>query len=290
VPTDSDRSEVLLCSRTVSQRCSAESIFTFEEYSYLTSGFIDPLTTIPRCNTQPPTLRPSPAKAHDATSPHENSKLHSSLQTSSWDQTLSFSSVGSIGTSIESTSTPFPSSSLAPLSGDLLFESHAPFLDTLDWNAFSSLQTTDANTFPIDGAPFITSTEELAHILTPPTDAQNVHDLSLSQYLDQDHLPNSGSSPESPRNRSSSSSERSSSTSKLSSTKSRALPNDSARVEKRKQNTLAARRYRQKRVDQMSTLESELKETQSERDALKVRVARLEGEVETLRALLRPQS
>ena len=62
---------------------------------------------------------------------------------------------------------------------------------------------------------------------------------------------------------------------------------DSARIEKRKQNTLAARRYRQKRVDQMASLESALKETQDERDALKVRVARLEGEVETLRQLLR---
>ena len=62
---------------------------------------------------------------------------------------------------------------------------------------------------------------------------------------------------------------------------------DPSRIEKRKQNTLAARRYRQKRVDQMSSLESALKETQSERDALKVRVARLEGEVETLRQLLR---
>jgi hypothetical protein len=62
-----------------------------------------------------------------------------------------------------------------------------------------------------------------------------------------------------------------------------------SRVEKRKQNTLAARRYRQKRVDQMAGLESALKETQSERDDLKVRVARLEGEVETLRQLLRSQ-
>jgi hypothetical protein len=61
------------------------------------------------------------------------------------------------------------------------------------------------------------------------------------------------------------------------------------RIEKRKQNTLAARRYRQKRVDQMASLESTLKETQSERDDLKVRVARLEGEVETLRQLLRSQ-
>lgn len=61
------------------------------------------------------------------------------------------------------------------------------------------------------------------------------------------------------------------------------------RIEKRKANTLAARRYRQKRVDQMSTLEAELKEVKAERDALKVRNARLEGEVETLRALLRSQ-
>jgi len=59
-----------------------------------------------------------------------------------------------------------------------------------------------------------------------------------------------------------------------------------SKVEKRKANTMAARRYRQKRVDQMSTLESELKDVKTERDDLKVRCARLEGEVETLRALL----
>jgi hypothetical protein len=38
----------------------------------------------------------------------------------------------------------------------------------------------------------------------------------------------------------------------------------------------------------MSELEAVLKETQAERDALKVRVARLEGEVDVLRGLLRP--
>jgi uncharacterized protein (DUF111 family) len=59
-----------------------------------------------------------------------------------------------------------------------------------------------------------------------------------------------------------------------------------SKIEKRKANTMAARRYRQKRVDQMSTLESELKDVKTERDDLKVRCARLEGEVETLRALL----
>jgi len=80
-----------------------------------------------------------------------------------------------------------------------------------------------------------------------------------------------------------------SSRSKTSSSKSSPLAPDAARVEKRKANTLAARRYRQKRVDQMSGLEGELKDVKSERDDLKVRCARLEGEVETLRALLRSQ-
>lgn len=61
----------------------------------------------------------------------------------------------------------------------------------------------------------------------------------------------------------------------------------SSKVQKRTLNTMAARRYRQKRVDQVSGLEDALKETQAERDALKVRVARLEGEVEVLRGLLK---
>jgi len=63
---------------------------------------------------------------------------------------------------------------------------------------------------------------------------------------------------------------------------------DSSRIQKRTLNTLAARRYRQKRVDQVSGLETALKETQTERDELKIRVAKLEAEVEVLRGLLRP--
>ncbi|RAL67289.1 hypothetical protein DID88_008053 [Monilinia fructigena] len=59
-----------------------------------------------------------------------------------------------------------------------------------------------------------------------------------------------------------------------------------SRVEKRKLNTLAARRYRKKRVDQMSSLEAALKEVERERDALKVRVAKLEGETDILKSLL----
>jgi len=62
--------------------------------------------------------------------------------------------------------------------------------------------------------------------------------------------------------------------------------NTNSRVKKRTLNTLAARRYRQKRVDQMQGLESTLKETETERDELKLKVARLEAEVDVLRRLL----
>ncbi|KAK0105086.1 hypothetical protein ONS95_004551 [Cadophora gregata] len=59
-----------------------------------------------------------------------------------------------------------------------------------------------------------------------------------------------------------------------------------SKIQKRTLNTLAARRYRQKRVDQVSSLETSLKETQDERDELKLKVARLEAEVEVLRGLV----
>jgi Basic region leucine zipper len=69
---------------------------------------------------------------------------------------------------------------------------------------------------------------------------------------------------------------------------SKPVPNKSnSRIEKRRANTLAARRYRQKRLDQVAELESALKETQLERDALKVQLARLQGETELLRDLVR---
>ena len=61
----------------------------------------------------------------------------------------------------------------------------------------------------------------------------------------------------------------------------------SSRVEKRKANTLAARRYRQNRLDKVANLESALKATQLERDALKVQVAKLQGETQVLKDLVR---
>jgi hypothetical protein len=60
-----------------------------------------------------------------------------------------------------------------------------------------------------------------------------------------------------------------------------------SKIKKRTLNTLAARRYRQRRVDQVSGLETALKETETERDELKLKVARLEAEVEVLRSLVR---
>jgi len=126
------------------------------------------------------------------------------------------------------------------------------------------------------------------NMLTMPPGMGNINTMNTSALMTRDYS-QSGSSSTSHKDQSSSPPEQISS-SKLSSTKN--SPKDSepsCRVEKRKANTLAARRYRQKRVDQMSTLETELKEVKAERDDLKVRNARLEGEVETLRALLRSQ-
>lgn len=129
------------------------------------------------------------------------------------------------------------------------------------------------------------STNTPAQMTRGETGSQEMHFQNL-MYTDGSQ---SGASSTSHKNRSSSSPERTSG-SKLPSVKSSPPGQESSsRIEKRRANTLAARRYRQKRVDQMSTLEAELKEIKAERDELKVRNARLEGEVETLRALLRSQ-
>ncbi|KAF4218718.1 hypothetical protein CNMCM6457_003651 [Aspergillus fumigatiaffinis] len=61
----------------------------------------------------------------------------------------------------------------------------------------------------------------------------------------------------------------------------------SNKVSKRQLNTLAARRYRQRRVDRMNELEAELEKVKQERDELKMRVSKLEGETEALRGLLK---
>ncbi|KAI8931156.1 hypothetical protein NX059_011509 [Plenodomus lindquistii] len=154
---------------------------------------------------------------------------------------------------------------------------------TMDWNVFShsdSFYLGDASQM-LTGAPATsTSTEDMtnlgvmscAMIATPMTQE---HSHSGSSFTSKDRM--------------SSSPEQSSYYSKLAPAKSSPLAPEPSKVEKRKANTLAARRYRQKRVDAMSSLEAELKDVKTERDDYKVRCAKLEGEVEALRALLRTQ-
>ncbi|KAB2102729.1 hypothetical protein AG0111_0g9218 [Alternaria gaisen] len=165
------------------------------------------------------------------------------------------------------------------------------FQTTPDWDLFpiSDSHYLGDGTQLLPGEPALLSTaEDNMNTFTMPSGMGKINNMNTSAPMMRDHSL-SGSSSTSNKDHGSSPTEQSSS-SKLSSTKNSPLaPEPSSRVEKRKANTLAARRYRQKRVDQMSTLESELKDVKAERDDLKVRNARLEGEVETLRALLRSQ-
>lgn len=57
--------------------------------------------------------------------------------------------------------------------------------------------------------------------------------------------------------------------------------------EKRRRNKLAARRLRQKKINQMSDLEARLEEMTKERDDLRLKAAKWEGEVMVLRQLLK---
>lgn len=180
-----------------------------------------------------------------------------------------------------------------------MLSSDLSFTNTTDWTSFSlpssgpASYLGDDSQFLMSGHTPFTSSDQSINTLAMSSGADYSHNPSLSTpmikgmlllrciYMGLNYTDRSspGSAYTSPQNRISSSPEHSSS-------KTGALAPESSRVEKRRANTMAARRYRQKRVDQMSTLESELKDVKTERDDLKVRCARLEGEVETLRALL----
>lgn len=70
----------------------------------------------------------------------------------------------------------------------------------------------------------------------------------------------------------------------------RPLSTEEAAAEKRRRNTLAARRFRQKQHDRVTQLEKALAEMTKERDGLKMQVARWEGETVALRAMLADRS
>ncbi|KAK4552521.1 hypothetical protein LTR86_010365 [Recurvomyces mirabilis] len=55
---------------------------------------------------------------------------------------------------------------------------------------------------------------------------------------------------------------------------------------KRQRNTEAARRYRQKKADRVSELEEALAEMTRERDELRLRLAKADGEVSVLRGMV----
>jgi hypothetical protein len=56
---------------------------------------------------------------------------------------------------------------------------------------------------------------------------------------------------------------------------------------KRQRNTLAARKYRQKRIDRISELEDAVDKLKSERDELRIKLARQEAETAALKEMLR---
>lgn len=61
---------------------------------------------------------------------------------------------------------------------------------------------------------------------------------------------------------------------------------ESQTIMKRQKNTMAARKYRQKRLDRISDLEHSLSDMTDQRDALKLQLARKEAEVDALREML----
>lgn len=61
---------------------------------------------------------------------------------------------------------------------------------------------------------------------------------------------------------------------------------DESVLEKRRRNTMAARRFRKRKQDHVSDLESQLAKVAKERDDLRLQVAKWEGEAMALRQLL----
>jgi hypothetical protein len=56
---------------------------------------------------------------------------------------------------------------------------------------------------------------------------------------------------------------------------------------KRQRNTLAARKYRQKRIDRITELEDTVDKLKSEREELRIKLARQEAETAALKEMLR---
>lgn len=70
----------------------------------------------------------------------------------------------------------------------------------------------------------------------------------------------------------------------------RSPPVDPTTALKRQRNNVAARKYRQKRIDRINELETELQGVKQERDDLRLRLARQEAEAAALRSMLQLNS
>jgi len=117
---------------------------------------------------------------------------------------------------------------------------------------------------------------------TPASDPSTVSATQATSFLDLP--PSTGASP-----LSSSSTHSSTSNSKSASKTPHSRPpkeDDEAAV-KRYRNTLAARKYRQKRIDRIKDLEEALEEVTRERDELRIQLARQEAQNEALRSMMK---
>ncbi|OTA65373.1 hypothetical protein K449DRAFT_421047 [Hypoxylon sp. EC38] len=85
-------------------------------------------------------------------------------------------------------------------------------------------------------------------------------------------------------------SQSSSSQGKAPQTQRRSPPVDPVTALKRQRNNVAARKYRQKRIDRINELEEELRGVKQERDDLRLRLARQEAETAALRSMLQLNS
>ncbi|KAI0395635.1 hypothetical protein F5Y17DRAFT_474170 [Xylariaceae sp. FL0594] len=125
-------------------------------------------------------------------------------------------------------------------------------------------------------APSLSTSEAADHFSMSPSSAMTFnHQQPLPQHHQQQHHPQQ---------------QQQIPTSGPGGARRRSPPADPLTQLKRQRNNIAARKYRQKRIDRISELELELDGVKQERDDLKIRLARQEAETAALRSMLRMQS
>ena len=120
-------------------------------------------------------------------------------------------------------------------------------------------------------------TEPTPNTFTPANAGASQHHHASPTFSVSSHSAQSSSSPTNTANTGSSSNNRTT-------TAHVGEPEDTAA--KRQRNTMAARRYRQRRLDRLAELEQKLAEMTADRDDLRVQLARREAEVGALREVI----